>query len=409
MSAEESTQSLTETNSSGHDITSILYVTVKDGKGLRGRLISLDPYLQLEHGGNISISNVRHQTEPLCDFNWTVAFPFHQLHPGSAWKFFPETKIRHIGKSLDLVGDLVVEVKDEYRGWSDRSVGKGVIKYQDILRAIEKKPVLIELIHISSLGRTTIPGSLTIEYRLEKWSPSNFPLPTLNLLENHNTRGGMIRSMIDGCSFGTFPTWQIHLWEVGRIFGGNYCSWSKSYGPAQQIFGPSVLCMVIRQAIRVQHSMLYSKDKGVGTYERHMIRGIEDFIQVLPKRDKATPHDKSVRFTYVITKKSCLNFSITSRKTAQDFLSKHALHNNAREEVVFAGEFFVDRKSERYKRTGKPALVIDNNSGTFAPPGEKLYLLQKLLEFNFGTQFPIITLDYTDAKLREYFDANNID
>jgi hypothetical protein len=404
-------QSLTDKNigEGCHDINSILFVTVKNGNGLQARSISLDPYLQLEHDGNISISHVQYQTGPNCDFNWTVAFPFRQLHPGSVWPEVSETNLRHNGKSLDLAGDLVIEVKDENSGWNDTSVGKGVIKYQDILHALENQLESLKLIHKSSLGLTTKSGSLNVEYRLEKWSPSNFPLPTLNLLENHNTRGGMIRSMIDGCSFGTFPTWQIHLWEVGKIFNGNYCGWNESYAAAQKIYGPSVESMAIRQAIRSQHSMLYSKDKGFGTYERHMICGIKDFIRVLPNGDKNTQRDKSVRFTYVISTSSCMNFSITSKKIAQDFLSKHALHNNAGTEVVFAGEFFIDWKSERYTSTGKPALIIDNNSGTFAPSKEKLGLLQRLLEFNFGAHLPIITLDRGDAALNEYFEANNID
>jgi len=102
-------------------------------------------------------------------------------------------------------------------------------------------------------------------------------------------------------------------------------------------------------------------------------------------------------------------FSITSKKIAQDFLSKHALHNNVHTKVVFAGEFFIDCKSERYHITKKPALIIDNNSGTFAPPKEKLKLLQRLLEFNFGTESPIIALDRDDSSLHEYFEVNNID
>lgn len=370
-----------------HDVNEILIVSVKDGRGLQARSISLDPYLQLEYGGNISISHVQHQTGPNCNFSWSVTFPR-----------VPEE-------------DLVIEVKDENNGWNDTSVGKGVIKYQDILNAIQTEHKNVPLVHRSSLGTTAKSGSLNVEYRLEDLSTSQgiFPLPKLSLLENKNARGGMIRSLIDGCQFGAFTTWQIHLWEVRKIFHDDYCSWNATYAAAQKIYGPSPDCMAIREAIRLQHSMLYSKDKGFGAYERHLIQGADSFIQALPKSDKNTPPNKSVRFTYVISTKACMYFSITSKKIAQDFLSKHALHNNVHTDVVFAGEFFIDYKSERYHRTKKPAIIIDNNSGTFAPPKEKLKLLQRLLEFNFGTQSPIIALDRDDSTLHEYFKVNNID
>jgi hypothetical protein len=100
--------------------------------------------------------------------------------------------------------------------------------------------------------------------------------------------------------------------------------------------------MAIRQAIRFQHSILYSKDKSVGLSETHMIQGMKAFIDALPKTDKNTSPQKAVRFTYVISKNSCMYFSITSQKLAQDFLSKHALHNKAKEVVFFAEEFFID-------------------------------------------------------------------
>jgi hypothetical protein len=406
MIAGDVIQSLGNVNIGGneHNVMEILTVTVKDGRGLQARSISLDPYLQLEYGGNISISHVQNQTGPNCDFNWTVAFPFHRLNP----KKDTEKKHRHNGRMLHPEEDLVIEVKDENNGWNDTSVGKGVLKHQDILDAVKTERRDVLLVHKSTLGTTANSGSLNVEYRLEGLSTSHgdFPLPTLSLLENKNTRGGMIRSLIDGCQFGAFPTWQIHLWEVRRIFDDNYCGWNEAYAAAQKIYGPSPECMAIREAIRIQHSMLYSKDKGFGMYDRHLIRGIESFIRALPKSDKNTPPNKSVRFTYVISTNSCMYFSITSKKIAQDFLSKHALHNNVHTKVVFAGEFFIDCKSERYHITKKPALIIDNNSGTFAPPKEKLKLLQRLLEFNFGTESPIIALDRDDSALHEYFEVN---
>ena len=156
--------------------------------------------------------------------------------------------------------------------------------------------------------------------------------------------------------------------------------------------------------------MLYSKNKSIfGTSKTHLIRGISSFITALPTSNENSTPGMSLRFTYVILKNSNMHFSITGKKIAQDFLSKHALHNNAGQEVAFAGEFFIDRFSERALATGIPALIIDNNSGTFAPAKEKLHLLQALLEFNFGDECPIIALDRCDPAMTEYFDVNKVE
>jgi hypothetical protein len=124
------------------------------------------------------------------DFNWSVAFPFHTLQ------------------------DLVLEVKDKNRRWSE--IGGS------------EKNFSVMLIHKSSLGLTTTSETLHLKYRLKELNPSPtlIGVPALNLLENRNTRGGVIRSLIDGCGFGSFTTWQMHLREVDMIFEDNYCSWN---------------------------------------------------------------------------------------------------------------------------------------------------------------------------------------
>jgi hypothetical protein len=74
------------------------------------------------------------------------------------------------------------------------------------------------------------------------------------------------------------------------------------------------------------------------------------FIVALPKTDKNTPPQKAVRFTYVISKDSCMYFSITSQKLAQDFLSKHALHDKATKSgVLCLGNFSLTTKVSAVK------------------------------------------------------------
>ena len=198
---------------------------------------------------------------------------------------------------------------------------------------------------------------------------------------------------------------------VGAVFKGETCGWNQNYKAAQMIYGEGVKAKVVRAGIRAQHTMLYSKDKGMGSYKEFEVHGLRDLYQMI-NQEYSTSSLKSIssdslagrRYTYVIMPDSTMHFSRTSKSTAQDFLSKHALHACAQKSVVCAGEFFFDTKMH----LKQPALIIDNNSGTFAPPKETLPLLQALLELNFGSDMPICALDRDEPDLKMYFDANEI-
>jgi hypothetical protein len=303
---------------------------------------------------------------------------------------------------------LIVEATDDH----SRIIGRGYIPYRDLLGERGGVRTTVRLIAVG-LGRTFRNNvTLNLECRLEDFHPGDgpFSLPTLRLHNNLNKKGGMMRTIKDGGTFEPFPTWQMRLWEVTRTFSGEYSRWNEEYHSAQQIYGSGLQAVAIREGIRLQHSMLYSKNKSVfGTSKTHLIRGVSSFIAALPTSSENSTPGMSLRFTYVILTNSNMHFSITGKKTAQDFLSKHALHNNAGVEVAFAGEFFFDRNSERALATGIPAWIIDNNSGTFAPAKEKLHLLQALLEFNFGKECPILALDRCDPALSEYFNVNHVE
>ncbi|OWY93019.1 C2 domain-containing Hypothetical protein, partial [Phytophthora megakarya] len=59
-------------------------------------------------------------------------------------------------------------------------------------------------------------------------------------------------------------------------------------------------------------------------------------------------------------------------------LSKHMLHSGAAFAVLYAGEFHVDNYL-----FDEPKLIINNDSGTYAPPKEDLPQLKALMENNF--------------------------
>ena len=187
-----STTSTIELNSNG-DIAAydILHVTVLDGTNLKPTYSPcLNPYVRLQYGDNVSISDTHSGIQ--CDFHWSTAFPFLRLPPDSC---------REGGESL------VIKVKDQNRGWKDSSVGKGSITYQNLLRGEDGKvQETVELAQKALLtSLTSKAGTLHVEYWLEKLSPRNaFPIPTLRLVNNHNIRGGVIRSMLDGGVFGVY-------------------------------------------------------------------------------------------------------------------------------------------------------------------------------------------------------------
>ena len=61
-------------------------------------------------------------------------------------------------------------------------------------------------------------------------------------------------------------------------------------------------------------------------------------------------------------------FSETGIAKATDYFSKHAMHANAAEEVIYAGEFHVILEGGVY------TLYLDNNSGDHLQPDHKFWV-----------------------------------
>ena len=150
--------------------------------------------------------------------------------------------------------------------------------------------------------------------------------------------------------------------------------WNKNYPAAQKIYSMNPASRVLRAAIQAQHSVLYSGRKNRNTSHTGRMMGTgQEFLKLLMDyRDPILASEGFELYTYSLVNES-LRFSRTSAETGIDFASKHALHASGSEFVYAAGEFWV--------ADGK--LYIDNNSGTFAPPGSMLTRLKALLELNF--------------------------
>ncbi|KAG6895716.1 hypothetical protein C0992_013093 [Termitomyces sp. T32_za158] len=212
-----------------------------------------------------------------------------------------------------------------------------------------------------------------------------------------------------------YSTWKMYLRGVPLFFGDRHQGWNRSYKAAQSIFqGPTSI--VVRSGIQAGHRMLYARNA------RNVFGIIDEFSDVaqLLHAGKSNRPDvgqfehriKPAVYTYIISSEDdSFRFSETGAAFFVDFASKHALHSNCAETVRYSGEFHPRPKGgwaafndEIPDHEVDWELVIDNNSGTYAPDKMLLPELKGLLEYNFPG-FGIYALDREDPKLEESREA----
>ncbi|CAF1641394.1 unnamed protein product, partial [Didymodactylos carnosus] len=180
--------------------------------------------------------------------------------------------------------------------------------------------------------------------------------------------------------------------------------WNIKYKAAQTIFqGPLSSC--VQSSIKIAHQMLYAKTT---TTEYGLLsNGDGHEVWRLFMDRHANNRIKPCIYTYVIDD-YIWRFSETGVEFFIDIASKHALHANAAETVRYAGEMhprprdgwqeYRDNVDSEFE--GREwELVIDNNSGTYAPDPLLLDNLKALLKFNFPS-LSVIVYDYKDPELK---------
>lgn len=203
-----------------------------------------------------------------------------------------------------------------------------------------------------------------------------------------------------------YSTWKMFLRGVRLFFDDSEVQhWNRNYKAAQTIFqGPTSLA--VRSTIQAGHRMLYARTSanGFGIIEKPT-----EVLAILHGGRAATGAAHRVKpavYTYVVAvDDDSFRFSETGAAFFVDFASKHALHANCAEAVRYSGEFhprpacgwenFNDDTSDDETAW---ELVIDNNSGTYAPDKMLLPNLKELLEYNFPG-FKIHAWDREDPKL----------
>lgn len=204
-------------------------------------------------------------------------------------------------------------------------------------------------------------------------------------------------------AFQEHSTWKINMLWVDFVFRGARQPWNKEYDAAKKIFdGPASI--LVRDMVKAQHAYLY----GGGRHNLPVLRNFRKDLQevtgnLLDANDFITLLSCGVRrrkprmYTYVLMESS-LYLAETGANFFTDMSSKHAMHCSAATEVVYAGELHFRREA-----SGRLRLIIDNNSGTYAPNKQYLPHVEDVFRRNFEG-LDITALDFKDPILKQYSD-----
>ncbi|KAG6808254.1 hypothetical protein H0H92_004726 [Tricholoma furcatifolium] len=249
----------------------------------------------------------------------------------------------------------------------------------------------------------------------EDRDPSKFPYlfnGPIRFSRHYSPTVGILTNLDDAR---LYSTWKMYLRGVPVFFGDRHQGWNRNYKAAQSIFqGPASIA--VRSPIQAGHRMLYARN---ARNVFGVIGEFSDIVQLLHAGKCSRPgvgafehRIKPAVYTYIISSEDdSFRFSETGAAFFVDFVSKHALHSNCAETVRYSGEFHPRPKGgwgafndEMKDSDVEWELVIDNNSGTYAPDKTLLPQLRELLEFNFPG-FNIYAWDREDPNLQESREA----
>ncbi|KAJ3916014.1 hypothetical protein F5877DRAFT_91987 [Lentinula edodes] len=227
-----------------------------------------------------------------------------------------------------------------------------------------------------------------------------------------------------------YSTWKMYLIDVPVYFKDVYQHWNVKYKAAQSIFGSGPTSLAIRAGIHAGHKMLYARSTSNGF---GVIQSVDDVMRLFeggsldPKEATGgcggeSPFAHRIKpavYTYIISAQDdSLRFSETGAAFFVDFASKHALHADCAEQVRYSGEFHLRPRAKDHSswcgwqdfNDSMPddsvdwEVVIDNNSGTYAPDKAMLPTLRDLIDCNFPG-LDVVALDREDEELKKSVDA----
>ncbi|KAF9196159.1 hypothetical protein BGZ50_001855 [Haplosporangium sp. Z 11] len=353
-------------------------ITFQGAKGVpRGDILSSDPFLEAYLGSS-------EDPEAL---SFVTGVEWNTLNPvwNATWKLV------NVADNTDLE----MHVKDKDKMKDDTPLGKVILKLNSRLEGTQEH--VLDLVRAD--GRTH--GQVLVQTIASK------TVGKAATLTKASTNGPARYSRHTSYAAGAltrenkfeFYTYRIRLYHLLDVFGSDprqYQHWNEDYDNAKRIFADSLEGLNIRNALHSQHSYLYRHGR---TTVYGALETASDLGKLLHgERLKADAnHDlKMIVFTYSIIRKG-LYFSETGAAFFQDFMSKHAMHANRANEVMYSGEFrlFMDENHH-----GDWTLLIDNNSGTYAPKKKDLHKVREAFQLNFP-DLVVIALDHEDDYLKE--------
>ncbi|KAF9932039.1 hypothetical protein FBU30_009103 [Linnemannia zychae] len=347
----------------------------------RGDLLSSDPFLEAYLG----------PPDDMASLSFVTGVEWSTLNPNwnANW---------HLLNVTDGM-ELQIQVKDKNKMMEDTDLGRASLVLGAHLEGIQD--------HIIDIWRsdTRRHGRLLIQTNATRCHGSAAALtrPSTKGPARYTRHTSYAAGVLTGDKKMEFYTYRLRLYHLADIFGTDpqfYQGWNRSYEASQRIFADTLDGLNIRNALHSQHAMLYRHG---GTTVYGAIGTALELADLLHgDRLRKNPHEdlRAVVFTYSIIPKG-MYFSETGTAFFQDFMSKHAMHANRATEVIFAGEFRLF-KGENHNSGWM--LLIDNNSGTYAPKKDELHKVQQLFQLNFPDLI-VRAVDREDPYLKDIAEA----
>ncbi|KAJ8519235.1 hypothetical protein ONZ45_g3794 [Pleurotus djamor] len=217
-----------------------------------------------------------------------------------------------------------------------------------------------------------------------------------------------------------YSTWKMYIRGVPIYLDSHEPQhWNRDYKAAQNIF-QGHKSLAVRSGIQAGHRMLYARSTrngfGIVDSKEELFKIFRGWASRPGQVDESAFANriKPAVYTYILSlEDDSFRFSETGAAFFVDFASKHALHANCAEAVRYSGEFHLRPVGGWEAFSDDIAdddvqweMVIDNNSGTYAPDPMILPDLTALLEYNFKEYgLNVVALSQADEALKQSREA----
>jgi len=332
----------------------------------------------------------------------TIHFDHHERSTESVYRLKTrKPSWDHNWILCNVPANSVLHVEVHHHGMMSKDVRIAVAPPFTITKEILEQPefeVDLQLVHPKNSQKRA--GRLQVHL----YSMSSLAPPTASIFSNGvnvtrthpSLRAGVLAASSSADSLlPVFNTYQVEMFHVTRIFGADNVGWNRQYKAAQRIYAEGPDGESVRAVIRSQHASLYNSRKAIVS----ACANGNEFLELFQFGVRAGRR----RFYTWVLLDHVFRFCESGAGFFRDFLSKHAMHASCRPSVRYAGEFHIQPPaSEGGKHDGDyHLLVLDNNSGTFAPPTSLLPKVEAVFRSNFP-DLHVVALAFDNPLLTEY-------